>query len=107
MSRHLALGGGRGGEFDRLRAIFARLGAAGRALGDDCALVPCGDTTLAVSVDLSVEGVHFRTDWLAPAEIGWRAGAGGPFRLPAGAAAPARGVVALGVAPSRQPGRAA
>src|SRR5439155_276921 len=29
---------GTGGEFDRLRAIFASLGAAGRGLGDDCVL---------------------------------------------------------------------
>ena len=95
MSRHLALG--RGGEFDRLRAIFARLGAAGRALGDDCALVPCGDTTLAVSVDLSVEGVHFRTDWLAPAEIGWRAAAAALSDLAAEAARPIGVLVSLGL----------
>src|SRR3989442_11100374 len=99
MSRHLALGGGRGGEFDRLRAIFARLGAAGRALGDDCALVPCGDTTLAVSVDLSVEGVHFRTDWLAPAEIGWRGGAPRAAAFAAADRPAARGVLFPGAPP--------
>ena len=75
MSRHLRLG--RGGEFDRLRRIFARLGPAGRDLGDDCALIRlsggAGGTTLALSIDLSVEGVHFRTDWLSFREIGWRA----------------------------------
>src|SRR5213596_3961028 len=64
---------GRGGEFDRLRAIFAALGTAGRDLGDDCALLSVGGRTLAISIDLSLEGVHFRTDWLAFREIGWRA----------------------------------
>ena len=71
--RSLRLGGGPGGEFDRLRAIFATLGAAGRDLGDDCALLPVGGRTLAISIDLSLEGVHFRTDWLSFREIGWRA----------------------------------
>src|SRR3989454_9374711 len=64
---------GPGGEFDRLRAIFARLGAAARDLGDDAALVRLGGTTLAVSIDLSLEGVHFRTAWLSFEDIGWRA----------------------------------
>ena len=58
------------GEFDRLREIFARLGPRAGELGDDCALVPLGGTTLALSIDCSVEGVHFRTDWLTFEEIG-------------------------------------
>ena len=68
---------GAGAEFDRLRAIFARLREqkADGELGDDCALVRLGGTTLAASVDLSLEGVHFRTDWLSFQEIGWRAAA--------------------------------
>src|SRR5207247_818814 len=69
---------GPGGEFDRLRAIFARLGAAARDLGDDAALVRLGGTTLAVSIDLSLEGVHFRTAWLSFEDIGWRATAAAP-----------------------------
>src|SRR5438874_7207252 len=44
-----------------------------RDLGDDCALLSVGGRTLAISIDLSLEGVHFRTDWLALREIGWRA----------------------------------
>ena len=71
---------GAGGEFDRLRAVFARLGAAATGLGDDCALVPIGRRTLAISIDLSLEGVHFRTDWLALREIGWR-GRQPPYRI--------------------------
>ncbi len=61
---------GSGLEFDRIRAILTALGGAGRGLGDDCAFLPGG---WCVSIDVSVEGVHFRREWLDPAEIGWRA----------------------------------
>ena len=67
---------GPGKEFDRIRAIFNRiseLSPEAESLGDDCALVPLGTTTLAVSIDASLEGVHFRTDWLDFKEIGFRA----------------------------------
>ena len=58
---HLALGPGR--EFDLIRGIAARLGANSAGLGDDCAVFTVGSTTVALSVDASLEGVHFRTDW--------------------------------------------
>jgi len=67
---------GPGKEFDRIRAIIARIDeitGATEDLGDDCALLPVGATTLALSIDSSVEGVHFRTDWLDFKEIGFRA----------------------------------
>jgi thiamine-monophosphate kinase len=67
---------GPGPEFDFIRAIARALGPAAGPLGDDCALIPDGTTTLALSTDVSVEGVHFRRDWLEPREIGWRAAAG-------------------------------
>lgn len=71
---HLPLGPGR--EFERIRGIEAALGARAAALGDDCALIPLdnGDM-MAVSTDTSLEGTHFRRDWLTPEEIGWRAAA--------------------------------
>ncbi|HVH68070.1 MAG TPA: thiamine-phosphate kinase [Gemmatimonadales bacterium] len=94
----LALGaGGRGGEFDLLRAVFARLGPTGSGLGDDCALVRVGGRTLAISIDLSLEGVHFRTDWLSFQEIGWRATAAALSDLAAEGALPLGVLVSLGV----------
>jgi thiamine-monophosphate kinase len=69
----LALGPGR--EFDLIRGIAAALGPAAAGVGDDCALLPVGLTTLAATVDCSIEGVHFRTEWLTSEEIGWRAAA--------------------------------
>jgi thiamine-monophosphate kinase len=88
---------GAGGEFDRLRAIFAALGAAGHDLGDDCALLPVGGRTLAISIDLSLEGVHFRTDWLSFREIGWRATAAALSDLAAEGAEPIGVLVSVGL----------
>jgi len=102
--RSLRLGGGPGGEFDRLRAIFATLGAAGRDLGDDCALLPVGGRTLAISIDLSLEGVHFRTEWLSFREIGWRATAAALSDLAAEGAEPIGVLVSVGL-PGKGRGR--
>jgi thiamine-monophosphate kinase len=66
---------GPGHEFDRIRRIAEALGPKARGLGDDCALIPEGLGTLVLSTDISVEGVHFRLDWLTPREVGWRAAA--------------------------------
>ena len=100
MSANLRLGGG--GEFDRLRRIFARLGRTGRGLGDDCALIRVGRTWLAVSIDLSLERVHFRTDWLSFREIGWRSAAAALSDLAAEGAQPFGVLVSLGVPGNRQ-----
>ena len=95
---------GSGGEFDRLRAIFAALAAAGRDLGDDCALLSVGGRTLAISIDLSLEGVHFRTDWLSFREIGWRATAAALSDLAAEGATPLGVLTSVGL-PVRGRGR--
>lgn len=85
-------------EFDLVRTIAAQLGARAEGLGDDAAVlaVPHGDDCI-VSVDASIEGVHFRRGWLTPAEIGWRAAAAAMSDLAAMAAAPRALLLALGV----------
>ena len=87
----------KGGELERLREIFARLGPRAGELGDDCALVPLGGTTLALSIDCSLEGVHFRTDWLSFEEIGWRAAGAALSDLAAEGAEPVGVLVSLGM----------
>lgn len=94
MSEHQLLGPGP--EFDRVRAILAALGERGAPSGDDCALIPIGGQLLAVSTDLSVEGVHFRTEWLSHEEIGWRATSAALSDLAAEGADPHGVLVALG-----------
>src|SRR5689334_10698787 len=88
---------GNGPEFDRIREIARVLGGSAARLGDDCALVRLGGETLALSTDVSVEGVHFRTDWLTFEEIGWRATAGALSDLAAEGAEPIGVLVALTV----------
>ena len=90
---HLPLGPG--GEFDRIRGIIARLGAAAPTLGDDCALLEWPGGTLAVSTDATIEGVHFLDGWLTHAEIGWRAAARAFSDIAAEGASPIGAVVAL------------
>ena len=94
-SRHSALGGG--AEFDRIRRIVARLGLSAGPIGDDCAVIPEGSGRLVASSDLSVEGVHFRTEWLSLKEIGWRAAAAALSDLAAEGASAVGVLVSLGV----------
>jgi len=88
---------GPGGEFDRLRAVFTRLGPRIAAVGDDAALITIDGTALALSCDLVVEGRHFRREWLTPGEIGWRACAAALSDLAAVAAEPLGVLAAVGV----------
>lgn len=91
---------GPGKEFDRIRAIMSRLEEllpGNQPLGDDCALIPIGGTTLALSIDNSIEGVHFRTDWLDFKEIGFRAAGAALSDLAAEGAMPIGVLVSLGL----------
>jgi len=91
---------GTGGEFDRVRAIAAALDGVLGPIGDDTAVIPDGDGTLVVSIDASVEDVHFRRGWLTLEEVGWRATAGALSDLAAAAANPV-GLVAAIVVPRK------
>lgn len=93
---------GSGPEFDRIRAIARALGDRASGLGDDCALIDLGREFLAISCDISIEGVHFRREWLSPEEIGWRAASGALSDLAAMGADPIGVLTSLAV-PAESP----
>lgn len=96
MSDSISLGPGR--EFDVIRDLVRRWGSAARGIGDDAAVldVPPGNQLVA-STDATVENVHFRRAWLAPAEIGFRAATAALSDLAAMAATPIAMLVAMSV----------
>jgi len=98
---------GPGKEFDRIRDIIERIAEITgdcSELGDDCALIPLGSTTLAISIDNSLENVHFRTDWLDFKEIGFRCAGSALSDLAADGARPLGVLVSLGVPADGQKG---
>lgn len=65
---------GSGGEFDAIRALLTEWGELASGIGDDAAVfVPPAGEQLVLTVDSSIEDVHFRESWLTPEEIGARA----------------------------------
>src|SRR5919112_4948654 len=97
--QNLALGPGR--EFDRIRSIIERLPVP-HGLGDDCGVFPHGREFIALSTDVSVEGVHFRLDWIDAEEVGWRATAAALSDLAAEGAQPI-GILAAVTMPADAP----
>jgi thiamine-monophosphate kinase len=97
---HLPLGEGR--EFDAIRAMLEEWGPHATGVGDDAALltVPAHER-LVVSTDASVEGVHFRREWMSAEEIGGRAASAALSDLAAMAATPIGILLALVVPPDR------
>jgi len=93
-TRNLDLGPGR--EFDVVRTLVDEWGKAAQRIGDDAAVldVPPGER-LVVTTDTSVEGVHFRREWLNHFEIGYRATAAALSDLAAMGARPLGVVIAL------------
>lgn len=102
MRRTTALGGG--AEFDLIRRFLRDAeaeahasGASDRHLlvgpGDDCAVLRNGP--FAISVDMAVEGVHFRRDWLSAEEIGYRSAIAAFSDLAAVAAEPVAALVSI------------
>ncbi len=88
---------GPGPEFDRIRLIAGELMGRSDDLGDDAAVIPDGDGSLVVSTDATVEGVHFRKEWLTLEEVGWRAAAAALSDLAAMGARPVGVLAALAV----------
>jgi thiamine-monophosphate kinase len=100
---HLPLG--KGVEFDLVRRVLRVLGDDARGVGDDASvldIVP--DEHIVISVDSSVEDVHFREAWLTPEEIAWRATTAAVSDLAAMAARPLGLLLALTL-PERWVGR--
>lgn len=63
------------GEFRFLNQLVPRLKRGVGVIvgpGQDCAVVKAGGTQLLVTVDALVEGVHFKSDWLSPKQLGRR-----------------------------------
>lgn len=90
------------GEFELLARIRERLPASGPRThlgsGDDAAITVPGGAT-ATSVDALVEGVHFRRDLAAPAQIGHKALATALSDLAAMGAEAGEAYVVLGLPP--------
>jgi thiamine-monophosphate kinase len=104
MDRQSRLPLGPGAEFDLIRRFLPHAPRLGRddvhvGPGDDCAVV-VGSGGIAISVDMSVEGVHFRRDWLEAHQIGCRAASAALSDLAAVAARPIGVLVSLAVAES-------
>jgi len=93
---HLPMG--EGAEFDAIRAMLEEWGPHATGVGDDAALltVPAGERLVA-STDSTMEGVHFRREWMSAAEIGERAASAALSDLAAMAATPLGILLALAV----------
>jgi len=88
------------GEFELLARVRERLPPAGPRVrlgsGDDAAIV-IADGATVTSVDASIDGVHFRRDWMSLAQIGRKALAVALSDLAAMGAEPGEAYVVLGV----------
>ena len=83
------------GEFERIARIVEALGDTAKGIGDDCAVLAPGTGSLVASTDASVEGVHFRLDWIGHREVGWRSTAAALSDLAAEGATPAAVLAAV------------
>lgn len=92
--KHIELGPGK--EFDLIRALLSAWGQSSSGVGDDAAIlqVPPNEK-LVVTTDTSVDGVHFKREWLDDSEIGYRATAAALSDLAAMAARPLGVMIAL------------
>jgi thiamine-monophosphate kinase len=90
---------GPGAEFDLIRRILQDAASPSSrvalAAGDDCALIDVGEGYLALTVDMSVEGVHFLAAWGERERAGRRAVLAAVSDLAAMAARPLGVLVSL------------
>jgi thiamine-monophosphate kinase len=87
---------GPGNEFDIVRTLIDEWGKSAQQIGDDAAVIAVGEgEQVVVTTDTSLEGVHFRREWLSHFEIGYRATAAALSDLAAMAARPLGVVIAL------------
>jgi thiamine-monophosphate kinase len=87
---------GPGAEFDLIRRFLAGAAPPDAAVGpgDDAAVLRDG---VVLTVDLSIEDVHFRRAWLDAEEVGWRAAVASLSDLAAMAAQPVGLLLSLAV----------
>ena len=93
------------GEFAFIERLAARLPARPEGqlgVGDDCAVL---ESNRLIATDLLVDGVHFRSAWASPADIGWKALAVNLSDIAAMGGSPESAVVAVAL-PADRPGLA-
>ncbi len=86
------------GEFPLIAAVIKdqpQLPGTSVGPGDDAAVVAAPDGRVVISVDMLVDGVHFRTDWATGEQIGRRAALASMADIAAMGAAPTSLVVAI------------
>lgn len=86
------------GEFALIQSVTAGVQQPATTVlgpGDDAAIVAAADGRVVVSVDMLVDGVHFRSDWANPEQIGRRAALASIADIAAMGAVPSALVVAI------------
>src|SRR5216683_599653 len=88
------------GEFGLIAALAARMPQGPGTvigIGDDAAVLAAPDSRVVATMDLLVEGRHFRRDWSGPVDIGGKAAARSLADIAAMGAAPTALIVGLAV----------
>ncbi|MGD9495567.1 MAG: thiamine-phosphate kinase [Armatimonadota bacterium] len=92
------------GEFgfiDRIARMAAGDPRVVVGIGDDAAVLDLGAPELVVvTTDAMLEGQHFRLEWLAPEEVGWRAASAALSDIAAMGAAPIAAFCSVGLPPN-------
>jgi len=76
-----------------------------KGIGDDCAVLETGhDTTLLVTIDTLIEGIHFTDQTLSPEGLGWKALAVNVSDIAAMGGTPETAFLSLGLKPETEVG---